>query len=129
VTALRVADAFRGDDDPPGISDGDFELTCTCGLDQRLDTTLIDDEMGEITLYDCSRCENTVAAILTERAAQHLQRAAGMMARRGAAFGTTRNGYLIGVRSDLALRPPDADTEIEVINSSPDFFDALRNLE
>jgi hypothetical protein len=128
VTALRVSDAFQGEGDPPGVSDGDFELTCTCGLDQRLDATLIDDEMGEITLYDCSRCENTVAAILTERAAEHLQRAAGIMARRTDGFGTVRNGYLIGARADLALRPLDADDDILIIYSSPDFFDALRNM-
>jgi hypothetical protein len=127
VSGLRVADAFRGAEDAPGVSDADFLLTCTCGLEQRLDTALMD-EMREMTLYDCSRCENTIVAILTDNAAEHVQRSAGMMVRRSEAYGTSRNGYVIGARVDLALRPPDAGDDVLLILSAPDFFDALRNI-
>jgi hypothetical protein len=70
MTGLRVADAFRGEGDGH-VTDGDFLLQCTCGLEQRLDTMLVD-EMRELTLYDCSRCENTLVAILTDNAAAQL---------------------------------------------------------
>ena len=121
MTGLRVADAF-GD-----VGDGDFLVQCTCGLEQRLDTMIVD-EMREVTLYDCSRCENTIVAILTDNAAGQLWVASSMMARRGDAFGHRRQGYVVGSRVDLVLHPPDAGDVVEVLVSAPDLFDALRNI-
>ncbi len=126
MTGLRVADAFAGEDDGD-VTDGDFLVQCTCGLEQRLDTMTLD-EMREVTLYDCSRCENTIVAVMTDNAAEQLQRTAGTMVRRGEAYGTSRNGFLVGARVDLALRPPDADADVLLIASAPDLFDALRNV-
>lgn len=124
---LRLADAFESPEDPRGVSDGDFLLTCTCGLDQRLDTARVD-EMTGLTLYDCSRCENTLVAILSDDAAAQVKLSASMMARRFDASGTWRSGYLFGSRVDVALRPGDADDDVLLIEASPGFFDALRNI-
>lgn len=121
MTGLRVADAFED------VGDGDFVVQCTCGLEQRLDTMILD-ELRELTLYDCSRCENTVVAILTDNAAAQLWVASSMMVRRGDAFGHRRNGFVVGSRVDLVLRPPDADDVVALLVSSPDLFDALRNI-
>ena len=126
MTPLRVADAFR-DEEHPDVTDGDFLVQCTCGLEQRVDTMIVD-EMRELTLYDCSRCENTVVAILTENAATQLWLSSSAMSRRYGATGTRRNGYVVASRVDLAWHPPGADDATEVLYSSPDFFDALRNL-
>lgn len=122
---MRFADAFGTEH--PGVCDEDFILWCTCGLEQRLDATLVE-ELRELTLYDCSRCENTVAAIVTENAAEQLFLSSGAMARRSQASGIARNGYVVATRVDVALRPPDADEDVELVLCSPDFFDALRNI-
>lgn len=122
-TGLRVADAFAD----AQVTDADFLIQCTCGLEQRLDTMLVD-ELRELTLYDCSRCENTIVAILTDAAAAQLRLASSMMVRRSNASGHRLNGYVIGCRVDLALRPAGADEDVALIYSQPDFFDALRNV-
>ncbi len=126
MTELRVADAFRTPDDED-VGDGDFLVQCTCGLEQRLDTMIID-AMPELTLYDCGRCENTVVAVLTDNAAAQLWLSSSTMARRGDASGHRLNGYVIGSRVDLVRRPPDAGDVVSVLFSSPDFFDALRSI-
>src|ERR1044072_6890708 len=106
MTGLRLADAFRSDDDPE-IADGDFELVCTCGLQQRLDAMAIDD-LGGLTLYDCARADTTLAAILTDDAAPQLCLPTSAMTRRQEAAGHRHNGYVVGSKVDVALRPPGA---------------------
>jgi hypothetical protein len=124
--SLRLADAFSEQDGEP-VGDADFLVTCTCGLTQRVDTMILD-ELGQLTLYECSRCENTLVAILTEEAAVHLWLSSSAMARRGDASGHRRNGYVIGSRVDVALRRPGAEEDALLINSTADLFDALRNI-
>jgi hypothetical protein len=124
LTGPRFADAFRTDESPD-VTDHDFAITCTCGLDQRLDTMALDD-LGGLTLYDCSRCENTIVAILTDEVARQLKLTSGLMARRLDASGTRRNGHVVGSRVDLALRPGEAADDELVVYASAEFFDVLR---
>ncbi len=126
MTGLRLADAFRNDDYPE-LADGDFLLTCTCGLEQRLDTMAIDD-LGGLTLYDCARCESTAVALMSDNAAAQLWLSASAMTRRQEASGHRHNGYVVGSRVDVALRPPGTDDDLLLIVSTPNFFAALRNL-
>jgi hypothetical protein len=126
VTGLRLADAFRSDEDPE-LSDGDFLLTCTCGLEQRLDAMAVED-LGGLTLYDCGRCENTVAGIMTDDAATQLWLSTSAMTRRQEASGHRHNGYVVGSKVDVALRKPGADRDLLLIVATPNFFAALRNL-
>jgi hypothetical protein len=123
---LRLADAFRTDDDP-GVADGDFLLTCTCGLEQRLDAMTVED-LGSVTLYDCARCESTDVAIMTDDAATQLWLSVSTMTRRQEASGHRHKGYVVGSRVDVALRPPDAAADLLLIVATPNLFHALRNL-
>ncbi len=123
---LRLADAFRTPDEPQ-IADGDFLLTCTCGLEQRLDAMTVED-LGGLTLYDCGRCESTDVAIMIDNDATRLWLATSAMTRRQEASGHRVNGYVVGSRVDVALRPPDADDDLLLIVSTPNLFTALRNL-
>jgi hypothetical protein len=123
---LRVADAFRTPD-APEIGDGDFLLTCTCGLTQRLNEMTVED-IGGLTLYDCGRCESTGVAIMTDDAATRLWLSTSAMTRRQEASGHRHNGYVVGSRVDVALRPPDARADLLLIVATPNLFAALRNL-
>lgn len=124
---MRLVDAFRADDPVAEISDADFLLTCTCGLEQRVDTMAVE-ELDGLTLYDCARCENTTVAVMTDDAATQLWLAASAMTRRQEANGHRHNGYVVGSRVDVALRPADADDDLLLILSTPNLFVALRNL-
>jgi hypothetical protein len=126
VTGLRLADAFASDADP-GLSDGDFELVCTCGKTQRLDAMTVED-LGGLTLYDCCRCENTVAGIMTDDAAAQLWLSTSTMTRRQEASGHRHNGYVVGSKVDVALRKPGTERDLLLIVATPNFFAALRNL-
>jgi hypothetical protein len=126
LTALRVSDAFR-DAEHPNLSDADFLLQCTCGLEQRLDAMTIED-LGGLTLYDCGRCENTVAGIMTDDAATRLWLSTSTMTRRQEASGHRHNGYVVGSKVDVALREPGTDRDLLLIVATPNFFTALRNL-
>ncbi|MEY2440777.1 MAG: hypothetical protein QOJ46_203 [bacterium] len=126
TAGLRLADAFRTEDEPE-IADGDFLLTCTCGLEQRLDEMTIED-LGGLTLYDCGRCESTDVAIMHDDAATRLWLSSSAMTRRQEAAGHRHNGYVVGSRVDVALRPPDADDDLLLIVATPNLFAALRNL-
>jgi hypothetical protein len=60
IRAVRLADAFPADDAALlVISDRDFVVCCTCGLEQRLDTMPLDED-EDLTLYGCARCENSL---------------------------------------------------------------------
>jgi len=124
--SLRLADAFSEPDAEP-VGDADFLVTCTCGLTQRVDTMILD-ELGQLTLYECSRCEKTLVAILTDEAAAQLWLSSSAMARRGDASGHRRNGYVVGSRVDVALRRPGTEEDALLIYSTADLFDALRNI-
>ena len=123
---MRIADAFVTDEHPD-ISDGDFQLVCACGLEQRLDAMSIED-LGGLTLYECARCENTLAAILTDDAATQLWLSTSAMTRRQEAAGHRHNGYVVGSKVDIALRPPGSDRDLLLIVATPNLLIALRNL-
>ena len=126
---MRLADAFQSGypDAATELSDGDFLLTCTCGLEQRLDTMTVDEDDG-LTLYDCGRCENSVVGLMRDDAATELWTSTSAMTRRQELGGHRRNGYIVGSRVDVSLRPPDAAGDVLLIPATPNFFLALRNL-
>jgi Zn ribbon nucleic-acid-binding protein len=123
---VRLADAF-GDVGVAEVADGDFLLTCTCGLTQRLDATQVDEE-DDLTLYDCARCGNSLVGVMPDDAATALWVSSSSMTRRQEVGGHRRRGYLIGSKVDVALRPPDARDDVLLIPATPSFFAALRNL-
>jgi hypothetical protein len=124
-----LADAFPADDGAPqAISDGDFLLTCSCGLEQRLDVMALDED-GDLTLYDCGRCENSLVGVMRDEAATDLWISASTMTRRQEVGGHRRNGFVIGSKVDVALRPAGAaGEEVALIPATPNFFAALRYL-
>ena len=122
---MRLSDAFQTAVDE--FEDGDFLLTCTCGLEQRLDTMTVDEDDG-LTLYDCGRCENSVVGLMRDDAATELWTSTSAMTRRQELGGHRRNGYIVGSRVDVSLRPPDAAGDVLLIPATPNFFLALRNL-
>jgi len=126
---MRLADVFQAGhpDAPAELSDGDFLLTCTCGLEQRLDTMAFDEDDG-LTLYDCARCENSVVGLMPDDAATELWTSTSAITRRQELGGHRRNGFIVGSRVDIALRPPDASGDVLLIPATPNFFLALRNL-
>ena len=123
---MRLADVFRADA-PGELSDGDFELTCTCGLTQRVDAMALDAD-GRLTLYDCARCATSLVGIMRDDAATELWASSTTLTRRQEAGGHRRNGYVLGSRVDVGLRPPDAERDLLLIPATPNFFAALRNL-
>jgi hypothetical protein len=115
---MRIADAFS--DLGPGVSDGDFVLRCSCGTEQRLDEMTID-VCGEITLYDCVRCQSSMAGVLADNPADELW-APAPMTRRQEQGGHRRNGYVVGSRVDLVVRPRGEDADVLLIPATPNFF-------
>jgi hypothetical protein len=124
---VRLADAFADDGVVPDISDGDFLLNCTCGLEQRLDAMLVD-ESGDLTLYDCARCENSLVGVVRDDETLDLWMSVSTMTRRQEVGGHRRRGYVIGSKVDVALRPPEAHDVLLLIPATPNFFVALRYL-
>jgi hypothetical protein len=121
---MRIADAFW--DLGPALSDGDFVLRCACGTEQRLDEMTID-VCGEITLYDCVRCQSSMAGVLPDNPADELW-APAPMTRRQEQGGHRRNGYVVGSKVDIALRPPGEDADVLLIPATPNFFAQYRYL-
>ena len=125
---MRLADAFADDGVVPDISDGDFLLNCTCGLEQRLDAMLVD-ESGDLTLYDCARCENSLVGVMRDEAATDLWFAGSAMTRRQEVPGHVRCGFVIGAKVDVVLHPAGAGGEVvALLPATPNFFVALRYL-
>ncbi len=123
---MRLADGFRADA-PGELADGDFELSCTCGLMQRVGAMEIDAD-EQLTLYDCARCATRLIGIMRDDVATGLWVATSTMTRRQQAGGHERNGYVVGSRVDVALRPAQADRDRLLIPATPNFFEALPNL-
>jgi hypothetical protein len=96
-------------------------------MEQRLDAMALD-AIGDLTLYDCARCETSVAAIMSDGAAARLWVSTSAMTRRQEAAGHRREGYVLGSRVDVALRPPGAGGDVLVVPATPNLFAALRNL-
>ena len=119
---MRLADAFA--DLAPDLSDRDFVLRCSCGTEQRLDEMALD-VCGVITLYDCVRCRSSMVGLLAENPVDELW-APAPMTRRREEGGHRRNGYVVGSRVDVALRPPGADADVLVIPATPNFFEPYR---
>jgi hypothetical protein len=124
---VRIADAFPAEEVGVAVADGDFLLSCTCGLEQRLDTMILD-AADDLTLYECSRCENSLVGLMRDDAATDLWVSSNSMTRRQEVGGHRRNGYVVGSKVDVALRPADADGDLLLIPATPNFFVALRNL-
>jgi hypothetical protein len=125
---MRFADAFAAEQIVPEISDGDFLLTCTCGLDQRLDEMDVDEDFDGLTLYECTRCTNPLVGIMHDTAATDLWVSTAAMTRRTEVGGHRRNGFVVGAKVDVAVHPRDGDDDFVLIPPSPSFFTALRNL-
>jgi hypothetical protein len=125
VATVRFADAFRDDD--VEVADGDFLLTCTCGSTQHLDAMEVD-EQDDLALYDCPRCTNSVVGVMRDDPATELWISSSALARRQEVGGHRRNGYVVGSRVDVALRPPSAEDDVLLIPATPNFFIALRYL-
>ncbi len=123
---MRLADAFVVDRD--WISDGDFVVTCTCGQEQRLDAMTLD-EGSDLTVYDCTRCENSLVGIMTDGAATDLWLSISAMTRSQGSQGHRVNGYLVGSKVDIALQPSGTGLDdAELLLGTPNFFFALRDL-
>jgi hypothetical protein len=123
---MRLADAFRDPVVRPQVADHDFILRCSCGTEQRLDAMAIDD-WGDLTLYDCARCENSLVGVMTNDPSIELI-APPPMSRRQEAGGHHLNGYLIGSKVDVVLRPAHSDEDEVLIPATPNFFVQIRNL-
>lgn len=123
---MRIADAFRDAGIRPDLSDRDFLLTCSCGTEQRLDEMAVD-LCGEITLYDCVRCTNSMVGVLADDPGAEL-RAPTPMTRRQEAGGHRLNGYVVGSKVDVAIRPVDDDRDVALIPATPNFFVQYRYL-
>jgi hypothetical protein len=121
---MRLADAFS--DLGPDLSDRDFVLRCSCGTEQRLDEMTID-VCGEIALYDCVRCQSSMVGVLADNPADELW-APPPMTRRQEQGGHRRNGYVVGSRVDVALRPEGAARDFLLIPATPNFFAQYRYL-
>jgi len=115
---MRFADAFA--DISPRPSDRDFLLRCSCGTEQRLDEMTLD-VCGPITLYDCVRCQSSMVGMLAENPIDELW-APAPMTRRQEEGGHRRNGYVVGARVDIALRPAGAQADVLLIPATPNFF-------
>jgi hypothetical protein len=121
---MRLADAFS--DVGLDLSDRDFVLRCACGTEQRLDEMTID-VCGAITLYDCVRCQSSMVGVLADNPADELW-APAPMTRRQEQGGHRRNGYVVGSRVDVALRPDGEDADVLLIPATPNFFTQYRYL-
>lgn len=123
---MRLADVFGIDRE--AISDGDFVITCTCGLEQRLDAMTVDEE-ADLTLYDCARCESSVIGIMPDVIAKELWRSVSETTRNNGIQGHHINGYVVGSKVDLALQPPGSGLDdVELLLGTPNFFMVLRSL-
>jgi hypothetical protein len=123
---MRIADAFAPTGVWPALTDRDFLLRCSCGTEQRLDEMTID-VCGVITLYDCVRCQRSIVGVLAENPADELW-APVPLTRRQEQGGHRLNGYVVGSRVDLALRPPAADADLLLIPATPNFFEQYRHV-
>ena len=124
---MRFADAFAADDAGAAVADGDFLLHCTCGLEQRLDAMIVDEDAG-LTLYDCARCENSLVGVMRDDSATELWMSASTMTRRQEVGGHRRNGYVVGSKVDVAIRRSGDDRDIVLIPATPSFFVRYRYL-
>jgi hypothetical protein len=117
---MRLADAFVDIGLRPSISDRDFVVRCSCGAEQRLDEMTID-LCGEITLYDCARCTSSMVGVLADNPADELW-APPAMTRRQESGGHRINGYVVGSKVDVVLRPEGEDADVLLIPATPNFF-------
>jgi len=122
---VRYADPFR-EAGRPETSDQDFLLTCSCGMDQRLDEMTID-ETGPVTLYDCKRCTKSIVGVMADDPKLQTTAPQGM-GRWQERTGYEMRGYIIGSRVDIAFRPPDAEADLLQIPATPYFFARYLNV-
>ena len=121
---MRFADAFFDSVVKDAVTDHDFVVRCSCGTEQRLDEMTID-LCGEITLYDCRRCQSSMVGVLADNPADELW-APPAMSRRQEAGGHRLNGFVLGSRVDVVMRPPEADRDLVLIPATPNFFSQYR---
>jgi hypothetical protein len=123
---MRYADPFR-DAGRPETTDRDFLLTCSCGMEQRMDEMTLD-ETGLITLYECKRCTKSIVGVMTDDPDLELQAPTQALTRWEEKAGHHLRGYIIGARVDVALRPEDAEKDILLIPATRYFFVQYLNL-
>jgi hypothetical protein len=124
---MRLADVLRLTPHvSPDTTDADYVLRCSCGTQQRLSEMTVDDS-APLTLYDCMKCENSLVGVLEDDPRIEAL-APGPMTRRQEAGGHRLNGWIVGSKVDVALRPPDADRDLLLIPATPNFFARYRHL-
>jgi hypothetical protein len=123
---MRLADAFRDPVVRPQVDDQDFLLRCSCGTEQRLNTMTLC-EWDDMVLYDCAMCETSLVGVMTNDPLTHLI-APESMTRRQEAGGHHLNGYVIGSKVDVVLRPPHGTADEVLIPATPNFFAQYRYL-
>jgi len=123
---MRYADPFR-EAGRPETTDHDFLLTCSCGMEQRMDEMGLD-ETGPITLYECKRCTKSIVGVLIDDPDLKLQAPTQGLARWEEKAGHHLRGYIIGSRVDVALRPEDAEADMLLIPATQYFFVQYLNL-
>jgi hypothetical protein len=104
----------------PETTDHDFLLTCSCGLEQRLDEMTLDED-GPIVLYECSRCETSLVGVTTADLAATTHEPLGM-ARFDEKAGHALRGFTLGSRVDVAFRPEGSDADLLLLPATPYFF-------
>jgi hypothetical protein len=122
---MRYADPFRAAGREE-TTDRDFLLTCSCGLEQRLDEMTLD-ETGPMTLYECPRCTKSIVGVMADDPDVQTPAPQGM-ARWEERAGYEMRGYIIGSRVDVAFRPQDAEADVLRIPATPYFFVRYLNL-
>jgi hypothetical protein len=123
---MRLADAFRDPVVRPQVADQDFLLRCSCGTEQRLSAMTIC-EWHDMTLYDCALCETSLVGVMTNDPMTELI-APEPMSRRQEVGGHHLNGFIIGSKVDVVLRPPEAAKDEVLIPATPNFFTQYRYL-
>ncbi len=121
---MRLADAFRDPIVRPQVADHDFVVRCSCGTEQRLNAMTIC-EWHDMTLYDCAMCETSLVGVMTNDPMTELL-APPPMTRRQEAGGHHLNGFVIGSKVDVVLRPPDTAKDEVLIPATPNFFTQYR---
>ncbi|HVF79378.1 MAG TPA: hypothetical protein VNA28_13865 [Solirubrobacteraceae bacterium] len=116
---MRYADPFR-DAGRPETTDHDFLLSCSCGMEQRLDEMTLD-ETSPITLYECTRCTKAIVGVMTDD--PELEKTAPQaLTRWQEKAGHHLRGYIIGARVDVVLKPEGTEKEILLIPATQYFF-------
>lgn len=115
---MKLSRAFRQAGFFFPVSDYQFRLTCTCGVQLQLDECTTTDR-GDLTLYACPRCAAPLVGIEADAG---VTLPAGMPPADDA--GHNMVGHIFGGMVDLELWPPAAIEPFLTIPRRPGFFSA-----